>query len=388
MSRQFSMTTVLRRTPYKALRWFLPKVVGELDFDWENLRACDVGEVIKAFEQLPPERKEPIEATVREIVSLANIEGVAALNEAAKLCKIFYWEVAFKAYSSTYLQAIYAWSSHRNVFDTAKKIVQMNRPICGQRRTGLPTGTASFTEEKLTELKSAIQSFFLEKENRGEVCTVEMFERDNGKFNILAYPDDHVRPKLFHNEQQVLLPKIEKSVFEVLFAVDTKEGTLETAAKLSKSRKEELETLFIRTMYGIEPPPMGGTVYEIDAMKSPDFPMPTDPVDCVRVEIAMMSIKWDFHERATAFAVKQRDSIHESVACYLSRKELALDKAELQRIRLRFYFGPHPNRRAGMVTAEICTSSSNCMINCKDSSKVDVIHKCLRNWGVKKRLES
>ena len=70
MSRQFSMTTVLRRTPYKALRWFLPQVVGELDFDWENLRACDVAKVITAFEQLSPERKEQIEATVREIVYL------------------------------------------------------------------------------------------------------------------------------------------------------------------------------------------------------------------------------------------------------------------------------------------------------------------------------
>jgi hypothetical protein len=161
------------------------------------------------------------------------------------------------------------------------------------------------------------------------------------------------------------------------------------AAKLGKSLKENLEDIFIRTMYGIEPPLTDGTIYAIDAMKYPYFSMPTDSVDCVHIEISMMSIKWDFQKRATIFGVERGDNIHESVACYMSREELTLEKAKLQRIRLRFFFGPRPDRRAGMVTAEICESSSNCTINCKDTSKVDVIHKCFRNWGVaKKRFAS
>ena len=385
MTRQFSMGMVLRRTPYKALRWFLPRVVGELEFDWKQLRACDVEDVLNAFERLPPERREEVEMTVREIVSLATIEGVAALNEAAKLCDVFYWETAFRAYSSTYLKAIYAWSSHRNVFETAKKIMQMDRPAYGRRRTGLPSGAAFFSEEKLALLQSAIQSFFLEKEGRGSVCTVEVFDRGNGKYNILAYPDDHEVPKLYHDERQTLQPRMDKSVFEILFAVDSVEGTLETAAKLSQSLRNDLETLFVRTMYGIEPPPAAGTIYDIDAMKSPHFSMPTDPVECVRVEVGMMSIKWDFHKRTTVFGAERGDNIHESVACYMSREELTLEKAKLKRIRLRFYFGPHPNRRAGMVTAEIGALSSNCITNCKDSTKVDVIHKCFRAWGIARK---
>ena len=389
MVQNYSMATVLRRTPYKALRWFLPQVVGELEFDWKNLRACDVGKVIVAFDELPSDRKDRIEETVHEIASLANIEGVAALNEAAKIRNVAYWDSAFSAHSSTYLKAIYAWSSHRDVFETAKKIMQVDRPAYGQRRTGLPTGTAPFSDAKLAALKSVIQTFLVEKENRGGVCTVEAFDRGNGKYNILAYPDDHVVPKLFHDEQQILQPRVDQSVFEILFAVDTVEGTLETAAKLRKPLKDELEDIFIRTMYDTEPPPTDGTVYVIDAMKYPDFPMPTNPEDCVRVETGMMSIKWNFQKRATAFGVERGDDIHDSVACYMSREELTLDKAELQRIRLRFFFAPRPDRRAGMVTAEICESSSNCIINCKDSSKVDVIHKCFRNWGVaKKRLAS
>ena len=384
MTRQFTMTTVLRRTPYKALRWFLPSVLGDLDFDWQNLRACDVAKVIIAYEELPPVRKEHVEEIVRDITSLASIEGVAALNEAAKICKISYWDVAFRANSSTYLKAIYAWSMHHEMFETAKTLLQVNRPAYGRKRMGLPVGESPFSDDKLGGLKWALQKFFFEKEKRGQVCTVEMFDRGDGQFSIFAYPDDHEIPKLYHNEREELQPRMDKSVFEVFFAVDTNMGSLELAAQLPKPLKEELENLFIRTVYGIEPPPILKPVYAIDPMKYPDFPMPTNPADKVRVETAMMSLKWNFHKRATVFFVERGDDIHESVACYRSRKELTLERAALKRIRLRFYFESRPDRRAGMVTAEICGSSSHCRINCKDSDKVDTILRYLDDWGIAK----
>lgn len=382
MSRKFTMATVLRRTPYKALRWFLPNVLVDLPFDWQKLRACDVDKVITAYDELPAHRKDGIEIIVQEITSLASIEGVAALNEAARICKISYWDVAFRANSSTYLKAIYAWSMHREMFETARTLLQVSRPAYGRRRTGLPIGVTPFADDKLGLLKWALQKFFFEKEKRGQVCTVEAFDRGDGKFSIFAYPDDHEIPKLYHNEQEELLPRMDKSVFEVFFAVDTNAGTLELAAQLPKLLKEELEDLFIRTLYGIEPPPILKPVYIIDPMKYPDFPMPTDPADRVRVETAMMSLKWTFCKRATDFFVERGDNIHESVACYRSRKELTLVDAALKRIRLRFFFEPRQDRRAGMVTAEICAATSNCIIKCKDSSKVETILRCLDGWGI------
>ena len=384
MTRQFTMTTLLRRTPFKALRWFLPTVLGDLEFDWPNLRACDIEKVMTAYDTLPPARKEQAEEIVREITSLASIEGVAALNEAAKICRISYWDVAFRANSSTYLKAVYAWSMHHEMFETAKTLLQVNRPAYGRKRTGLPVDVVPFSDPSLGLLKEALQQFFIEKEKRGRVCTVEMFDRGDGKFHIIAYPDDHEILKLYHDERKELQPRTDKSVFEVFFAIDTQAGTLELAAPLPKVLKQELEDLFIRTMYGIEPPPIPKPVYVIDPMKYPDFPMPTDPADKVRVEPAMMRLKWEFHQRATIFLVEKGDDIHESVACYRGRKELTLERAELQRIRLRFYFESRPDRRAGMVTAEICGASSRCRINCKDSGKVEIILRCLDQWGIAK----
>ena len=123
MSKEFSMTTVLRRTPFKMLRWFLPSVGVDLDFDWEKLHVYDLPRVVAAYEQYPADQKADAEEIVKGIVVLANKKGVDAMKKAAKICGLDYWEVMFKDDASPYMQAIWAWSEHRNLFDQAKKIL-------------------------------------------------------------------------------------------------------------------------------------------------------------------------------------------------------------------------------------------------------------------------
>ena len=123
MSQKFSMVTVLRRTPFKMLRWFLPSVGIDLDFDWEKLHVYDLPRVIAAYEQYPDDQKADAEEIVKGIVVLANKKGVDAMKKAAKICGLDYWEVMFKDDASPYMQAIWAWSEHRNLFDQAKKIL-------------------------------------------------------------------------------------------------------------------------------------------------------------------------------------------------------------------------------------------------------------------------
>ncbi len=123
MSKEFSMATVLRRTPFKMLRWFLPDVGIDLDFDWEKLHAYDLPRIIAAYEQYPEAERVEAEKIVQGIVVLANKKGVEAMNKAANACDIGYWEVIFRNEPSPYLQAIWAWSAHREMFEQAKKIL-------------------------------------------------------------------------------------------------------------------------------------------------------------------------------------------------------------------------------------------------------------------------
>lgn len=380
MSRKFSMDTVLRRTPFKVLRWFLPRVGIDLGFDWEKMHTYDLPKVITAYGQVSEEQKAEAEKIVREIFQLADSQGVNALREAARLDKIVYWDTIFQPNASAYLQAIWAWTQYREMFDKASKLLQANRSVYARKRTGLPVKAQPVTDEMLKDLKTQLQEFYERKHGGAVVCTVEAIDREDGRCCVFAYVDDVEKPILQHDELANLVGVMVKPVFEIAFEVNGAEGTLAVSAK--PALREELEDLFIETAYGIDPPPAEKIVYDIEKLKYRQFQYVTDPEDCVRVEPSMMKIKWDFLRRATEFNVERGDDIHDSVKCYMSRKEISLDQSTLKRIRLRFFFGPRSDRRAGMISVEIGETASSCIINCKDQSKINIVYKCLQRWGI------
>ncbi len=187
MSRQWAMATVLRRTPYKMLRWFLPEIGLNLGFDWKNLHAYDVPKIISAYETVAPEERAQVEETMRDIFLLADQDGIAALREAARLDNISYWDTMFLPNASAYLQAIWAWSGYRATFEKAKKLLLANHTAYSKKRMGLPVGLPPITEEKLTELKEKLQTFFSEKQKNAVICTVEAIPREEGRVNVFAF---------------------------------------------------------------------------------------------------------------------------------------------------------------------------------------------------------
>jgi hypothetical protein len=126
MSKTFSMATVLRRIPFPMLRWFLPDIGIELDFDWEKIHAYDLPKVIAAYESLPEDQRNHAEQIVQNIIVLANKKGVIAMHESARICGLTYWERLFPAGSSAYLQTIWAWTEHKDMFEMAKDVLKEN----------------------------------------------------------------------------------------------------------------------------------------------------------------------------------------------------------------------------------------------------------------------
>ncbi len=318
---------------------------------------------------------------MREIALLANIDGIAALREAAKMCHVSYWDVAFKANSSAYLQAIYAWSMHRDVFEKAKEILRTNRSVFTRKRTGLPIGEAPFSEEKIRELKHALQSFLLEKDHCGKVCTVDVVERDNGKFSVVAYPDGHAVPKLYHDEEENLRPRMDVSVFEILFGVDTEAGTLELSTHLAKGLKQELEDLFIRTVYGIEPPPIEVPKYDLQLLKNPKLVLITETRHCLSAEVSYLNVKFPGIKSTSAFGADDEGTFVRPIAHLLGREPQELVDATVRNAKIRFHFHPMPGRRAGTLCAEF-TSPSNLVIRCRDLQRVEIMLYYLKKWGV------
>jgi hypothetical protein len=104
----------------------LPDIGIDLDFDWEKVHAYDLPQVIVAYESLPEEQRSHAEQIVQNIIVLANKKGVIAMKEAAKICGLTYWERMFPPDSSAYLQAVWAWTEHKDMFEMAKDMLKEN----------------------------------------------------------------------------------------------------------------------------------------------------------------------------------------------------------------------------------------------------------------------
>ena len=379
MSRQFSMATVLRRTPFKVLRWFLSDVGIDLGFDWEKMHAYDLPKVIIAYELVPEDLKQQAEAVVREIVELADQEGIAALREAARLTNLTYWSTLFKNNPSAYLQAIWAWTSHRDLFDKAKKLLQIKSKPQSRKRAGLPTGPPPITDEKLVEFKETLQEFFRKKQKRPVMCTVESFERGDGRHCVSAYLDDVEKPILQHDDRENLVPAMVRPVFEICFEINENEGTLAVASQ--PGIRAELEYLFIQTIYGNAPPPVDRPVYDIEQLKDQKFALTTAAEDCLKAEISFMNLLWPDANGGSTFRGKRNSDIFQTINHVVEQTKRSLKDARVLAVTIRFHFLPKPGRRAGFLCVEF-TSSEHFTIRCTDAVRVGIMMNYLKKWRI------
>ena|GEM_PF-5211996 len=379
MSRQFSMATVLRRTPFKVLRWFLSDVGIDLGLDWESLYAYDLPKVIAAYEQVPDDQKRQAEEIVRDIIELANQEGIAALKEAARLINLTCWTTLFKNNPSAYLQAIWAWTSHRDLFEKAKKLLHVKRKPSARKRGGLPSGIPPITDEKLIELKEALQKLFREKQKRFVMCTVESFERGDGRHCVFAYLDDIEKPILQHDDRKNLVPSMVCPVFEIGFEVDENEGTLAVASQ--PGIRVALENLFVQTIYGSEPPPIDRPIYDIEKLKDQQYALTIAAEDCLKAEISFMNLLWPNANGGSTFRGKRNNDIFQTINHVVEQEKRSLKDARVLAVTLRFHFLPKPGRRAGILCVEF-TSPEHFSIRCTDAVRVEIMMNYLKKWGI------
>jgi len=229
MSHHFSMATVFRMTPYHVLGRFFIKLGLNMPLDWEKI--SDVQPIQTAYRSLPPEDRERTENILKRITTLTCKEGYRALNEAAKLCDLPKWEAGHRKTATLYQKVIWTWMLHPEIVEKALTLLELDKIIYSRKRYGLPEGDITVTDETLQSLKRNLQALFMEHENRGRVCTVEVVERGSGRYCFFAYPDDFPESVQQHDDEERLVGKTECNTFEIVFGLDTAEGTLELAAK-------------------------------------------------------------------------------------------------------------------------------------------------------------
>lgn len=166
---------------------------------------------------------------------------------------------------------------------------------------------------------------------------------------------------------------------EIIFSVNGEEGALSVSAK--PSIRGELENLFIRTVYKIEPPRIEIPKYNIDKLKNQDFRLVTDSKDCLKVDISFINLLWPEAEGGSTFRAKRNSDIFRTVNHIVHTEKRDLNAAEVLAVTVRFRFLPSPFRRAGFVCVEF-TSNNRYIIRCKDALRTEIMIKYLKEWGI------
>jgi len=284
--RHFSLATVFRMMPVMMTRdFFLSLGADVTSLDWNTVNRNHIAPIETFFQSLSPFLQEHARAILCDIHKLACTDGMNAINEAIELAHrgpIFLGECA-KA--NCYARAMLLWSIDRDIFQQALTIVQLTQLSWWRKKRHLPQLIPDFNETVKHQFESALETLFVKKQARGYVCTVDMLDMGNGVYYFFAYPDDYPKSALTHDDMRTLVPRTFQHTFEVVFAFDSKRGTLEICGKVSNKMKLQLEEIFIETVLATTHEDDDQRNYDLSVFKNPAFIPWTESSDQIQVSV-------------------------------------------------------------------------------------------------------
>jgi len=199
-------------------------------------------------------------------------------------------------------------------------------------------------------------------------------------FYFFAHPDDYPTSILRHDESRELMPQILLKTFEVIFAYDSKRGTLEVCGRVSAQIKKQLEEIFIATVFESEACGHEERVYELSVLKNIHFEPYTDREDHVYAEVKAILLRNNSGFQ-NWFNAGQSNHLYEEIRGSAALRTLLAEAAEIEEAKIRFLFLPKGDRQYTSVTFEIGAPSKNTIRNLPQEF-IDIINKHLERWGI------
>lgn len=381
MARTFSLPTFFRMTPHALLETLFRRLqidIAHLSSVWAKRK--NVQPLLDFFYAQPLETQNQLESIFRDVFELACATGMEVLERMAEFFQQDGWNDVNHENKTTYAKSLSAWLHYPEVFAKALELHKIENSSWWRKRDGLPRITPQWNEETRQLLKSALEVFYSRKQGRGHVCTVEMCHYHGDMFYFMAYPDDYVRNILQHNEAGELVARKTRPTFEVVFAYNAVEGSLELHAQGGVTTKAALEEIFIQTVLdasadGHSPPP-----YDLSVIMRERFSLAPDPADGVQIFLKEISLLWPAKQLVKIMAKENRPSV-EWVRTSVSEETLPLGEARIIHAKFQFVFIPQVSDHPGSVTFEIA-APDRCTLRNHHPKKVETIRKYLRQWGV------
>ncbi len=358
MTRHFSIPTALRMTPNGLLRELFAKLgLANLGIAWHELPQREVHPILEALDRLPADAQATLETALHNIFDLACQNGVHAILEAADDATRRQSVLYLPDSGGPYCTAAWTWLNYPDVFDRAALLCQVDSLSRWRKRKDLPRVVPGTTPEVILRLEHALSELLRSEQGRGHRCTVEHAYRQDGSDYFLAYPDDFVGTITMHDDNGKLTPRPIRPTFEIVFAYDREEGTLETHARVPTRLKPLLEEAFCRIALGAEPEPVQRQViYNLNVLKKVLFQLPTDPEDRVaakvcRVRLAIPDSQWNITLEAARNGA--RDEMAEMIGECLHEENIPLERVNVTSTRFRMDFHAINGRRPGSLTFDV-----------------------------------
>ena len=380
MSRKYFPATVFRMTPKNTLKEVFTRFgIDVSTIQWDELNFRNVEPLQVLFNSLAPECREQMDTILRSIHLLACRPGMDAINHAIDIRHQSTQQFGIGSAINLYERAALVWMADPELLDLAASLFELKGLPWWQVKRGLIKRKPVFTEDVRHQFEEQLEKLFMDRQNRGEVCTVEMQEFGNGVYYFFAYPDDYPKFVLQHDKARTLFSQTFRPTFEVVFAYDSIQGTLAICGKVPQTLKEQLEEIFIKTIFNTISQPKKRHVYDLSVLKTPNFVAYTDPWDMVHVTVEAITL---YEESRHKYSIDfGKDDIYEEID---QRKHhyMALEAAKnVRKARFRFDFHAKKGRPAVSITFEIGEPSRN-TLNYYDYQYVRIINMYLERWGI------
>ncbi len=384
MSRQFSIPTMLRMVPNELLQEFF-SVLGHAGFDpdWEHLGQREFDPLLDYITDLPTPQAGELDQELQAVYELSCQSGMTAIAEAAKLHDLAELPLQMPQEMSVHGRAMWTRLRHPKVFETALMLHEIDHLSWWRKRNDLPSTTPNTSPEAIEALEHAISSL-LKDQGRGRLCTVETYTRDNVHY-FFAYPDDYSETANQHDDDGNLVPIVINKTMQVVFAYDSREGSLETYAKLPKRMKEGLENCLTSCILNWKlAEHVPGKTFEMNQLKDPHFCLVTDPQDQVAAEVVRMRLAHKTNGRKVDLAIDRTitdESIHKAIEQTIRTEGKSLSQWNVISVAILFEFLPKAGRKPGRQTITV-SFPNTCNVRSERSERVSIIQKYLKRWNI------
>ena len=384
MSRHFSVPKVLRMTPNRLLKEFFSRLGHELlSLDWRRVGERQVEPLLLTMSWLPRSAQDQIESALAQIFELSCETGWRAVLEVARQDGEVDAVLRLSEQAGSYERAMRIWLDHPKLFEQAALIHQVENLTRWRKRTGLPQVQPRITPASIREFSLALSECLKREEGRGQNCTVEYFRRRDAADVFVAYPDDFLQTITLHDEHGQLAPRSIRQTFELVFAFQAEEGTLELFAKVAPALKPKLESVFAQVILGADLSPKGGSrPYDLNRLKDRYFCLETDPNDHVAASISRLRLDVPHFGRFTVEPTGgSSGDVFEVIDECLNSHAVCWEDVNISLATFRFQFEPVSGRQPGSLSFDV-TFPDHCCIKSRRPERIELTRKYLRRWRI------